>query len=647
LLRYEENAGQVNLTQLEYAGGVLKVLVQNNGQRPTDSLWLFARDNHGLMRQNASISVPSLAPGASMTVQLPVSAVLPPAMSQLPEDQQYTAWRNKYAALNGVDFVGVMDWSGPKASAPLNDHREVALYKGSGDSCRNGKLDGDETIPDCNGSCGCCFGRDIPTLSWRGVYGFNFPNSAAVQDLAGAYDLGDLQSVYGDCSIYLWPCIPIPTPDALAFLLAVKINATVSPGLCFGFGLSTLRFINGAEPLASYPSNGATCDIWRLRSPLAPEGNADLARMLKRQHLYQFSAEGLNAFLEARIENSAAYWVPRLKANLPALVGLCNHVVVAHHVTDRLDGGLIIEAYDPNLPFIPGEGAAPAVNSRINVSPDDQYTFDEDPSDPNKKDKVSCQGAAHVDLTVFPYDTFPKHATMPTALNSLVSFSSVIGDATIMQVTDDSGHSLFLPDGSINTDPKARARAFPFHTVEAPAGEPTRMIVMDGRAAFTHTIAGRAPYQAVFLGPGYSAQVDGPAGTPGDTEQVTIDPAKAALAITTSATQKIVHGKLSASRADHSTRSATIEVTLSRGGNARMEFDRETDMFTYRHHGPPSNLALELWSSDNPGATIHSLPSIDEGDVLMVDPDWRHLDQKAPPLRITKKDGRMRYVAWQ
>jgi hypothetical protein len=644
LMRYQE------IPNYPTPNAGLKLALRNDGDQPTDPIWLYAKDSNGLMRQDKPVHIESIAKGKDRIVTLPLAAILPPATSQTPEYQQSIAWANEYRQRGGVNLVAVMDWGGPKADAPMQDHREVAAYKGSGDSCQDGKLDGDEEIlADCGGSCGCCFGKDYPWTDWRGVYGYNFGNNSAFQDAAGTYDYGDLQGVFGNCSIYVWPCGaltgPVLDPFVTNYLVIVK--AVTHDGRCFGFSLSARSFIAGDEQLASYPSSsGGICDTWHLKSPVdASNGSSDispdLARMIKRRHLYQFTNEGLQTYLQARWANSSVYWVPRLKNNVPAVLGLCSHAVLVHHVRDRDDGGLDIEIYDPNVPRNPGENKMTALKaSRITVQGDDSYQFD-DRENPNSKG-VHCSGRAASDFTVFSYADL-QHPTMPSGGDSLISFGSLSGDASITQVTDAAGHPLFLPDGTINRDPATRIRAHPFYPEGVKAGDPVRFIVMDGKQAYTHHIRSTSDYEAVFVGPNYSARIQGAQAAAAEPDQVGIDPQGGGFEFATKAENKAVRGQLVVRAADKSTRSATANLTSSRDEKVRLEFDAAREAVTYRHRGAAGNFVLELWSSHSPNTPLSVRPlPVEHGDTITLKPDWRQLDQTTAMVRVTKLDGSIR-----
>ena len=128
IVSYEEQIGVVPQTQLHFARAYVRLRVSNKGKTATDPMWLAVKDNNLLMRQTGpNVGLPSLKPGTSQAVEVELDAILPPAKSQMPQQQQYSQWNKWYRDRCGVDLRGVMDWRGPQAQAPMNDHSETIL----------------------------------------------------------------------------------------------------------------------------------------------------------------------------------------------------------------------------------------------------------------------------------------------------------------------------------------------------------------------------------------------------------------------------------------------------------------------------------------------------------------------------------------
>jgi len=134
LVSYREKIGVVPNTQLHFAGADVTLHVSYKGKGASDPIWINVKDENVLMRSANPVSVPSLKSGVSQNVKVHLNAVLPPPTSQLPEEKQYSQWNQQYRDRCGIDLRVVLDWRGPQAQAPVNDHREDYLYQGFGDS---------------------------------------------------------------------------------------------------------------------------------------------------------------------------------------------------------------------------------------------------------------------------------------------------------------------------------------------------------------------------------------------------------------------------------------------------------------------------------------------------------------------------------
>jgi hypothetical protein len=637
LLRYQPEIGQVAFTQLMFGIAKVKIELVNNGSKATDKALLSVMDHNGMLRQQAATVVNSIQAGKTAVLTITLSAALPPAQSQTPEEQQYREWTAQYQ-LRGVDLFAAFDWGGPKTSAPLGDHTEAALYKGIVDTCEDGKQDGDETpVADCGGSCDCCFGKAVEASSWRDVYGFNFPNHDPFLKLTGTYDLGDVQGVFGTCSIYLDfpPCV-IPSPFAAGYLSIVRA-AIDGVGRCFGFSYTALSFLHGDEDLSKYPMLPGGCDTWQLASPLL-QSSPDLTRLIKRKHMYQMTNQAWQSYLEARTAASPNYWLEQLKANLPALLGLCNHAVVVTAIVDGQNAGdTNLVLYNPNIPFAADELTNKTAHdnalalSTIVLS-GGKYSFKE----------RNCEGTPSDDLTVFPYASL-ANPSMPSDPSSLVAFGGAVEGATIGQVTDAAGHQLFLPDGSINPATRTQIRAYPFYPFDGGKDGPPRFVVASSDTSLTHTIVPSGTYEVIFLGPNYMVHLDQATGTPNESDDLTVDPPARALELSTKASTKTLRAELTVAAADKSVRRVAAHMTLSANKKVRLEFNAGRDTVLYHHQGSATNLTLELWSSQNANATVTAKPvAVEDGDVVSISPDWSQLEQSTAMLHLVKRDGTVR-----
>ena len=136
LVHYEENFGQVPQTQIFYATATVQLRGVNTGNVKTDPASVSVNDFNALWKQTGpSASIGALAPHSqspAVTVQL--TAMLPPPKSQLGQQQQIADWKVQYKNACGVDLRAALNWAGPQAQAPMNDHQEQSLYLGYGSS---------------------------------------------------------------------------------------------------------------------------------------------------------------------------------------------------------------------------------------------------------------------------------------------------------------------------------------------------------------------------------------------------------------------------------------------------------------------------------------------------------------------------------
>lgn len=152
LLRFQAHVDQVPGTQIMSVTATLKVRVRNKGKVPTDPMWLSIVDKNHLVVAKAPAALPKMKPTEKpVEVTLQLAPLLPASKDEL-ESSRYDAWDASLRS-KGVDIDGVLDWRGPVQNSPMSTHLDVPLYQGKMDSCLDGKLDGDEALVDCGGSC--------------------------------------------------------------------------------------------------------------------------------------------------------------------------------------------------------------------------------------------------------------------------------------------------------------------------------------------------------------------------------------------------------------------------------------------------------------------------------------------------------------
>lgn len=156
LVSFDEKIGVVPQTQLHYAGADVTLRVSNPGSTDTSPIRLMLKDNGLLMRQNSpALTIAAIKKGAqSKTYTIHLDAILPPPESQLPEAVQYSKWNQDYLA-RCMELRVLLDWNGPVAQSPINDHQDLALYQeGFGDYAKTTPTsqicDGNQCITACN-----------------------------------------------------------------------------------------------------------------------------------------------------------------------------------------------------------------------------------------------------------------------------------------------------------------------------------------------------------------------------------------------------------------------------------------------------------------------------------------------------------------
>lgn len=116
--------------QYNYAGMDLTVKVSNPSNTSTLPSWLSLKDGHVLWRQNSpKVSVPVLAPGASMNFTIHLDPILPPPKSQLGLEQQIADWKLMYDDACGGMLASLLEYAGPLAQAPMNTLAQAPLVK--------------------------------------------------------------------------------------------------------------------------------------------------------------------------------------------------------------------------------------------------------------------------------------------------------------------------------------------------------------------------------------------------------------------------------------------------------------------------------------------------------------------------------------
>lgn len=503
-------------------------------------------------------------------------------------------------------------------------------------------------------------------LSYPNQNGFSFGNFTG---LAHTLSVGDFVDLYGADQMFIQFDIcaaltfglahcpaptGIPRPDAWIFYLAVRDAG--QGGLCFGFTLSSQRFLHSEEPFNDYTPPDATT-VHQLEGPGGPSSALD--HYLNVQHISQYSREFLQSWAEEVSANFAdgaqrvhSELVGAFAQNPPdyPLVSLRNgtdgHVVIAYDLEDGNagnggdgNGDYFIDVYDPNQP---DNGTPP--NSRIHVRPDNTWSFH------GNFDGDSDWGGDMNALAVVSSRVIPLHPTLPT-LESLIEVHFDSGAAQTAQVSDAAGRTLFAADGSVNGDPTTRLSNAALFIDLTGAAQPVNAVVISSTNAFTYTLAGTGSgvYSSTLFSNGFIASLQNVSATSAISDQVMIDPSTSSLNFHTGG-QKALMAKLIGQAADHSLRTVTLNTTSFHEGSDGLSFDTARKTLTYRHAGAATtaNIALDWLGEVGTPASFTSPPmTVRSGDRVSITPsDWSDLLTSSFTVTTTHSDGSQAINLW-
>ncbi len=488
-------------------------------------------------------------------------------------------------------------------------------------------------------------GRLFFVKSYRNQHGFSFVNRAG-----RVITWNEFVEVFGNDATHFsvdacpWlPLVkcdvttPLPSPLAVAFYLYAANVGT--KGLCFGMSVASLRLTRGAVPLSDFRPLAKT--VWELPGPSGP--SATLNDYIHKMHLLQHSIQLTIYRKKLPYDTSAAFHddlVDQLRRNEAAVIGFrsgeSGHAVVAYDIRERGGGNFDVLAYNPNDPFVGGDGDAAADahktaedNSTLRVNANNTWSFAE----------LGWSGTADT-LYLIPYAAIPFQPRIPEDLSELWYFAAT-GSGRVSQVTNEAGQDLFVPGGRDNI------RAFPGARVLAPLDSregPNPTVILPTGRTYTASITGRArrEYSAGFFSQGLTALVEGRA-TAGLVDRVTVNGKAGSLSFQTGGRAEPVAVTLVASASDGSIRTATLRTTSARGATDTLAFDRARGVVSVRHQGPSAAISVELgWTGKQalPTAFTSTQLRIGSGETLAFSPgSWRALGSRAVTLTQTRASG--------
>lgn len=487
--------------------------------------------------------------------------------------------------------------------------------------------------------------------NYRAKRGFSFHNTNDFQDMVGGYSFDDLTEIYGKCETHLPPgCV---VPDPFAELYRGIMNATLTSGQCFGFSLTSLKIGSGHMPLVTFPGYDGmdekkrivAKDVWHLLGKPLEDGknvSKHLSHYIHLHHMLQMSAESAHAFAgEFFSMKTAVGFKKHVQKTIDAGGGIISvqdgvhgHVVVPYHIKDTGGGSYDILVYNSNAAWHPREMIDAQFKekkfkySHISVTAQGRFKLEQ------PHGKHSYEGPM-TQIAVVPFSLYiNEQQHLPTSLAGL--FNLVFGEASseeadsirTTQIADAQGHTMFNPDGSLNTDPETRIPgAIPF--VPFDGGDTGRYFILGGDGTYTHTITGRRSgnYRVRFVGRHLGLELEGIPAQLDVQDTVVLDAKTASVEFKTGAAQKPFHAKLHIRSTDSSTRAVAIHGMWTKDAPVRIGFDASRDAVMYTHAGDMTTLAVELSAMDAMGQTkITTAPiKVEHGDALTFKPNWTTL----------------------
>lgn len=302
--------------------------------------------------------------------------------------------------------------------------------------------------------------------SSRFLRGFSFSNSK--QNFGDEwYDWDEYQLAFGKQETNLCAdgiCTDIPNPVAyLFYLITGNMN---TKGNCHGFSLTSLQ-MDANILTTSFEKQGQgyplANSIWDFTGPNGPSDG--LKRIIQSRQIAMLSSEAIGYYVN-KIQNTPRISLGQMNA-LPAYQSvqgmnsqdplmlafakgyspLDGHVVLPYAAEGGANPG--IRVYDPNKPaqkfnrddknsFFPinlGPGGTPG---------DWNYTF---------SDGSNWEGLYMFTIPLSAYGHQVDWTIPGNDLANMIGLASAGGDATIEQVTDTAGKTLYAADGSVKLDP--------------------------------------------------------------------------------------------------------------------------------------------------------------------------------------------------
>jgi hypothetical protein len=495
--------------------------------------------------------------------------------------------------------------------------------------------------------------------NYRDVNGYSFHNIGHPN-----ITFARLAEAFGHWQTYITinPCVifdcSFDVRNPWAIVIQWIAEATIGGahgGDCWGFSLSSQRFLEGVRSIAEF--DGAATNIFGL-----PETEA-LENYLTAQQLTLLSNEVLGRWLAATtvhvtegpffgslaVQSEVEDALRRGEHPIIFLVsGSDAHAVVAYNVEEAGFDDYYIDGYDSNAPA--GAGEYPF--SQIHVSGGNW-------SLPSTEINGGIGGIVVEDPGSVPIQpTLIGPGVLETALSDLggILFGSSgppsasgtgrgAPPSRVSQVEDAAHHTLFDAGGNLNTDPKTRLAGAPFvppvgsgGLAPTTHGQPQMVLLPPHAGTLRATVEGTGGGSDThtLLGHGVIGEIDTQA-SKGVKDTLTLTPGAGEVGFSTQAQRKPLRLTLTAVVAKES-RVAAISTTSFGGRGDSMAFTRAQRAVTLTHHGGATTFSVVL-SAVGP----RTLPVVFKSGPLRIgagatarleDIHWGALGRSAVRVRI-------------
>ncbi len=494
-------------------------------------------------------------------------------------------------------------------------------------------------------------GQSLTVDSYRNVNGYQFHNYRPHITFDQMTEAFGSDQTYDSIPLCIIDCT-VTFRDPFAMILNAIANAAFggsSGGACFGFSLSSQRFLEGQASLSDYPP-GSASQIFGLDSKSARSGQ--ITEFINAMQASQLSVEFLGHWLgdaSSHLVNGGAssshdvfnQITGALSQGRFPLIALRDggegHVVIAYNV-EGAPPDWFVDVYDSNDPFnwngdenSTTDGSTHQTqfqNSRIHIDSDGNWSL------PSSNLSGDMSGLVVTDPANLPNPpTIVSNLAKIATLGYILFGSSTPPDTTgtsaagpppsaVTQVTDQAGHTLFDAHGNLSSNPAGRIAGTMFAPLVGEAGrtaaariaaQPPFILLPASATAFRETVAdqGAGPDTHVILGRGFTAQIVTNSRRGAD-DGLTVDPNGAGFA--TSAASKPLDLTLIAS-AGRARRVAEVSTTSFGGGGDTLRFTGGRSGLELAHKGKPTTFTITLSGLDN-----HHAPETFKSGPLHIGP---------------------------